>query len=192
MARPGADPERTERFSTLYELHYKSVSGYVHRRLAGEESEAPDVIAVVFAVAWRRLDEIPPAPEDRLWLYGVARHAVVRHHRTSWRRRRLAARLAAEPMTPGPHHESPNPMAARVRAAIGRLRPGDQEVLRLVLWDGLTHAEAAHVLGCSENAVGLRLRRAKTRVRRQLELAPAHLRPTPALPCPVLERLDPS
>jgi DNA-directed RNA polymerase specialized sigma24 family protein len=43
-------------------------------------------------------------------------------------------------------------------------------VLQLVLWDDLTHAEAAAILGCSVNAVELRFRRAQARVRDALDI----------------------
>ena len=39
---------------------------------------------------------------------------------------------------------------------------------RLVVWEGLSHAEAAEVMGCSINAIALRMRRAKQRLRRVL------------------------
>jgi DNA-directed RNA polymerase specialized sigma24 family protein len=45
------------------------------------------------------------------------------------------------------------------------LRPADREALQLVLWDELSHAEAAAVLGCSPNAFELRYRRARNAVR---------------------------
>jgi DNA-directed RNA polymerase specialized sigma24 family protein len=45
------------------------------------------------------------------------------------------------------------------------LRPAEQEALRLVLWDGLTHADAAAVLRCSANAFELRYRWARNAVR---------------------------
>jgi RNA polymerase sigma-70 factor (ECF subfamily) len=60
-----------------------------------------------------------------------------------------------------------------LRDAIERLRPEDREVLRLVLWEQLTHAEAAVVLGCSVNAVAQRLHTARQRLRADLT------RPTP-------------
>ena len=52
-----------------------------------------------------------------------------------------------------------------IRAAIGALRPTDREALQLVLWEELSHREAAAVLGCSENAFEIRYRRARNAVR---------------------------
>ena len=65
---------RERRFEALYTAHYSAIAGYVLRRVAAQEAD--DVIAQVFTVAWRRLDHVPPPPDDRLWLFGVARHSV--------------------------------------------------------------------------------------------------------------------
>lgn len=50
------------------------------------------------------------------------------------------------------------------RQALLRLRPRDREVLRLALWEELTHAEIGAVLGCTEDAASKRFSRAKRRV----------------------------
>ena len=126
--------------------------------------------AQVFAVAWRRFEQIPPPPTDRLWLFGVARRTIADYRRSG--RLRLQKRLAeqAQPFAAG---EDLDPVHARVELAMARLRPKDREVLRLVLWDDLTYAEAAVVLGCSPNAVEVRFRRAQGRVRTALSIVPA-------------------
>jgi RNA polymerase sigma factor (sigma-70 family) len=156
------------RFEAFYNAHYRDISGYVRRRVP--EHEAADVIAQVFVVAWRRFEHVPSPPEDRLWLFGVARHSVADHRRSGLRRLRLHARLVQE-VRPVPQSiDSLDSLHARVAAAIGRLRPRDREVLQLVLWDDLTHAEAAAILGCSVNAVELRFRRAQARVRDALDI----------------------
>jgi RNA polymerase sigma-70 factor (ECF subfamily) len=51
-----------------------------------------------------------------------------------------------------------------------RLKSLDREALRLVLWDDLSQAEAAAVMGCSENAFENRYRRARNSVRDAVEL----------------------
>lgn len=154
------DP-RQRRFDLLYAQHYRAIYAYVHRRL---DADAADVTAEVFAVAWRRLDDVPASDEELLWLYGVAHRYVVRAHRSTRRRLRLAARLAEQARLQTTGHASHD----RVRDAIDRLRPADREVLKLVLWEGLTHTEVAAVLGCSANAVAQRLHRARERLRSQL------------------------
>lgn len=162
-----ADPVRRDRFRLLYETHHADVHAYVLRRLAGALDDVPDVTAEVFTVAWRRFDAVPAPPEDRLWLYGVARRVVARHQRTLWRRARLHVRLSTQraPVEPWGDGAGDEERRAAVREAISQLRPAEREVLALVLWERLSHHEAAVVLGCSVNAVALRLHRARRRLR---------------------------
>jgi len=160
---PHGGIERSSRFERCYAAHYQQVAGYVRRRVAPDEAD--DVVAQIFATAWRRFDRVPPPPQDRLWLFGVARHAVADHRRSLGRRLRLGARLAQEAVSTAPRGGSSDPWREQVLAAMDALRPADREALRLVLWDDLTHAEAAALLGCSANAFELRYRRARTAVR---------------------------
>ncbi len=61
---------------------------------------------------------------------------------------------------PGPDPE--------VHAALAALPAGDQEVLRLWAWEGLTPSEIGVTLDVSANAVSIRLHRAKGRLADQL------------------------
>jgi RNA polymerase sigma-70 factor (ECF subfamily) len=58
-----------------------------------------------------------------------------------------------------------DPVQEQLLAAVGELKPGDREALLLVHWEELSYAEAAQVLGCSPNAVGIRVHKAKARLR---------------------------
>ncbi|MGL4174104.1 MAG: RNA polymerase sigma factor [Actinomycetota bacterium] len=60
-----------------------------------------------------------------------------------------------------------------VRQVLATLRPDDQEILRLLTWEELSHAEAAVVLDCSVNAVAIRASRARQRFARALHTAPS-------------------
>jgi RNA polymerase sigma-70 factor (ECF subfamily) len=153
---------RERRFEALYTAHYRAIAGYVLRRVA--PCDADDVIAQVFAVAWRRFDDVPPAPDDRLWLFGVARNSVADQRRCERRWFRLRARLSQDAVTAGSLTTAADSSGEQVRAAINALRPADREALQLVLWDELSHAEAAAVMGCSPNAFELRYRRARRAV----------------------------
>jgi RNA polymerase sigma-70 factor, ECF subfamily len=181
---PGAAGEDPEvRFRRIYQDCYRPVQAYAINRL-GSADDVPDVVAEVFLTAWRRLADIPPPPGDRFWLYGTARRVIARRHRSASRRQRLLGRLAAEP-GPGvpPATGSREPGHDRLLAAIGELRPAYREALLLVHWDQLSYAEAAQVLGCSANAVGLRVHKAKARLR---QLLGAEAEPEAGAPVPVV------
>jgi RNA polymerase sigma-70 factor (ECF subfamily) len=78
---------------------------------------------------------------------------------------RLVRRLEAQPERPSGHDPAERP-GAELRSALGRLSSDDQEILRLVAWEGLSHAEAGQALGCSANAAAIRLHRARRRLER--------------------------
>ncbi len=165
QADGGDDAGRRERFEALYTDEYASIYGYVYRRLHYAASEVPDLVAEVFSVAWRRLDDLPHGGEARLWLYGLARHLLANHRRGSHRRVRLQSRLRREVSTGVRVNVAADPADAWLADAIERLPDAYREALRLVSWEGCTHAEAAQILGCSVNAVALRLHKAKARLR---------------------------
>jgi GDPmannose 4,6-dehydratase len=163
MTVSGLGSGRGARFEVFYEAHAPSVMAYVRRRVGSGDVE--DVLAQVFSVAWRRFEDIPPAPQDRRWLFGVARRMVADHRRSTLRRHRLYERLVHEAQAPAAMPATFGSVQTRIDAAIAVLGSADQEVLRLVLWDGLSHAEAAAALGCSSNAAEIRYRRARARFR---------------------------
>ena len=160
-----ATPDYDDRFRLLYLNHGEDLRAYCLRRLGREDAE--DALAEVFAVAWRRFAEMPEGQEARLWLYGVARNVVRNAIRTTRRKMRLFNRLTAssEAPRPGPaeslvirsEHED-------VNAALSKLKPSDQELLRLHAWEELSRIEIAQVLGISVAAVDMRLHRAIARM----------------------------
>jgi len=179
-------PDRERRFRALYQAYYRPILAYAVRRL-GPADDAADIVADVFTVAWRRIDQVPPAPDDRLWLYGVAQRVVAGRRRSARRLQSLTARLRA---APGIAPQLPGAWDAtsdRVLEALGRLSPAEREALQLVLWDQLSHAEAAQVLGCSANAVTIRVHRARARLRAELIRGPASHAAAPADHCPAAQ-----
>ena len=58
----------------------------------------------------------------------------------------------------------PSADAGWLAEALPKLSETDRDVLTLTAWEGLSHAEAAQVLGCSATAVAVRLHRARGRL----------------------------
>jgi RNA polymerase sigma factor (sigma-70 family) len=167
--------DRRRRFELLYGENHGAVLGYLLRRTESPE-DAADVIADVFLTAWRRLDDVPPGEQTRLWLFGVARRALANHHRGQRRRSTLGDRLRADLALTHPTHEHTGELA-HVAAAFRSLSDTDRELIALAGWEGLEPREIAVVLGCSRNAARIRLHRARRAFAGQLELTE-----TPGLP----------
>jgi RNA polymerase sigma-70 factor, ECF subfamily len=166
-----ADDSRADssaRFRALYKSTFSDIYAYATRALAPDPSEIDDVVAEVYLVAWRRIDELPQSPEDRLWLFGVARNVVRNTRRSTNRRLLLVHRIQRQPH---PSDGSVELSDLDVTAALRRLSPNEREVMQLVVWDGLSVAETAEVLRCSVNVVQVRMHRARKRLRRRLRAA---------------------
>jgi RNA polymerase sigma factor (sigma-70 family) len=146
-----------ERFQTLYDAHAGAVLSYARRRAA--RADADDVLAEVFLVAWRRLEEVPGA-QERVWLLGVARRALANQRRGSTRQGALRERLAV--------HAPVQPFPAADQTGLGRalasLSESDRELLLLLAWEGLSNEEAARVLEIGSRALRARLHRARRRL----------------------------
>lgn len=168
--------EAASRFDSLFSSHHEAVVRYCVRRLGPTEAE--DAAADVFAVAWRRLDEVPMGDSARAWLIGVAYKVVGNRYRTHRRLGHLRERLWSEGSVPTPAEEDLE--AHRVHLALDQLSEADRELIRLAVWDGLSRTEIAQVLGIRVNAVDQRLFRARGRLKTHFDrLFPSVLPPKP-------------
>lgn len=158
------------RFEAVYRETYDQIAAYAARRCDSPQ-DAADVVAETFTIAWRRVTELPPGQEARLWLYGVARKVLADHRRSTVRQRLRSVELDAE--IADLYGDSPDSgVELSVIGAVFRsLSDDDRELLSLVAWEGLEREEIATMLGLSRNAVRIRLYRARRRFSRALDEA---------------------
>jgi RNA polymerase sigma-70 factor (ECF subfamily) len=155
-------------FNELYQRHFRDVLAYCLRR--GPDADGYDAANEVFAIAWRRIEDVPRGDAARPWLFVVAKRVLYRRRRSARRFRRLISRAASVPSSRSPSPETVVVQRAEydaVLAAASRLAVRDREVLSLAAWEGLSHGEIAEMLGCSIAAVDQRLHRAKQRLAKQ-------------------------
>lgn len=156
------------RFTRLWEDYSPRVLRYALRHVP--DDVAPEVVSETFLTAWRRRDAVPPDPLP--WLLVTARHTILHQHRSHARRRALVADMArvAEVSAARPGPEAEVGERDEMLRALARLGPRDREVLLLVAWDGLSHDDAATVLGVSGTAFRARLSRARGRLSQLLDV----------------------
>jgi RNA polymerase sigma-70 factor (ECF subfamily) len=152
------DESRRERFEAVAPELIEPLRRFLARRT--DPATADDVLAETLLVCWRRVQDLPEEPLP--WAYAVARNCLRNAQRSARRQDRVAARLAAEPVDPGP------PEDTALHEALARLRPDDAELLGLWAWEQLTPAEIATVLDISANAASIRLHRAREKLKDQL------------------------
>jgi RNA polymerase sigma factor (sigma-70 family) len=158
-----------ESFGLIYDRHREAIRAYCARR-TGSLDVADDLVSIVFLEGWRRRREVQLVDDGALpWLYGVAKLTLHRSWRTRLRHRRALARLPAAVSAPDPADEIAARLdderhLAQLRVAFAGLRPVDQEVLTLCVWQGLDYASAAVALGVPIGTVRSRLSRARARL----------------------------
>lgn len=153
---PPRATERVTRFERLVAVVGEPLRRYALRRL--DPAAADDALAEALLVLWRRLDDVP-AGAELPWSYGVIRNCVANEARSARRRAGLLVRLSGQ--ATGPAAEPPDAGDPALTEALGRLRPAEQELLRLWAWEDLAPADIALVLGTTTNAVNIRLHRAR-------------------------------
>lgn len=152
------------RFEELFRANYGDVFGYALRRCKSQQ-DAEDLTAETFAVAWRRIDDIPDGEGVRPWLFGAARRIRLNQERTHRRQRTLVDQLGDLLLVfrdRDSFHESP--YAGSILDALRALSDRDREVLQLHVWEDLSADEIAVVLDISTAAVWKRLQRARQRL----------------------------
>jgi RNA polymerase sigma-70 factor (ECF subfamily) len=155
-----------ERFDALYRTHYAAVLRFARRRT--DPATAEDVAAETFAIAWRRLERVPP--ETPLpWLYTTAANELNNRRRKAASDEHKAAALGHET-----GRDPADALAERdaVLRALATLSVRDREALRLVAWEDLSLADAAKVAGTTRVAFAVRVSRARKRLAAALDDVP--------------------
>ena len=160
-------PSNDVRFQRLYGLHRDAIVSYCVRRIGRDD--AMDVVAETFAVAWRRIDDMPKGEAELSWLYAVAYRVLANQRRSTVRFTALKAKLlktAAETPPDPAIQVVRNEDDQRLIDALGTLKDSDREVLRLVTWEELPRDQVAATLGVSRTTLDQRIHRATQRLRR--------------------------
>jgi len=152
-------------FVELFWRHGPAVHSYLTRR-AGRQ-DADDLLSEVWLRAFkgranRQSSDVLP------WLYGIARNVLSAHWRQQARPTTHAELSGA--FDPWPDADTRLDAAAQ-RDSIGRilamLSQDERDVLLLVVWEQLTPAEVAAVLGLPQGTARSRLHRALTTLREE-------------------------
>lgn len=153
-----------EEFNAIFRALLPEVSRFLTRRV--DASDVEDLAADLFELAWAKRSQIEPGLE-LAWLYKSARYLIANHHRKQSGRARIFAGLK-EPIS-APSAESIALADVELASAWRTLSPKDQEILALWSFEGLEVPEIAKVIEISENAVNIRLSRARGALKAKLD-----------------------
>ena len=120
-------PLTSAQTESLFVDHARAVHRYARARLS--PSAAEDVVAEVFAIAWRK-GEVPD--DSRAWLLAIARRVLANQVRADQRRAALAERTLRHPTAPSPDDARLVDELDVLHRALALLRPADREVVELL------------------------------------------------------------
>lgn len=149
-------------FSELFNRYYTMIYAFAYRMCLSRE-DAEDVAQETFVKAARALGSLKK-DGFKAWIYRIALNCCHDSNRMLGRKQRVAEAIAA-----GALEEKSGEDFGRVSEALAELASDQRKAVTLVFMEGMTHAEAAAVLGCAETTVSWRLYRAKRKLKRILE-----------------------
>jgi RNA polymerase sigma factor CnrH len=161
-------------FSTLMGRHKEGLYRFV-RRYVGDADESFDLVQESFVAAWSALNTFERGRSFPVWLRRIALNKC-----RDWSRRRAVRRFffaaapleAADRMPATPGNDAPQEARlATLDQAIAALPAQLKEPLLLTVFEELSQAEAATLLGISAKAVETRVYRSKQKLREALRLS---------------------
>lgn len=139
-------------------------------RLLGWRGDVDDVVQDVFLIALKKLHTFRADAKVSTWLATITLNRCRSQRRRellqlNWLRRQWHVSDAEVSNAAQPEKDE---VAQRVREAVQSLRPRDREVIVLFYLEQLPVKEMSTLLGVSENAIDVRLHRARQRLKDRL------------------------
>ncbi|MCX8091380.1 MAG: RNA polymerase sigma factor [Verrucomicrobiae bacterium] len=157
-------------FESLVRRHQQMIHALLWR-MTGSVEDAQDLAQETFLRAWEQLPGFQGRAKFSTWLCRIAVNACLNWREREARRHNAYGRYAQEAACeadPGDGAHPDGGLAGRVHAALLKLPAKQRAAIVLTVYEGLNHAEAARVLGCSETTVSWRLFTARRKLKRWL------------------------
>lgn len=164
-----------EAFAELVRRHERRVYGVVYR-MAGNHSDADDLAQEAFLTAWKAIGSFRRGSSFYTWIYRIAVNASLTFLKKKGREKERTvfdeslgvAGPSRDRMSAPERSSEAIELGSRIEEAVGGLPGHFRAAFALVVDRGLSHAEAARVLGCSENTVSWRMHKARRLLRDRL------------------------
>jgi RNA polymerase sigma-70 factor, ECF subfamily len=169
-----ADPAA---FEELVRQHQRMIHALTYR-MTGSLADAEDLAQETFLRAYEQIGGFRGGAKFSTWLYRIAVNTCLNWRQKEARRCQLYAQAAQEfsvRLDTGGNASADQ--GAEVQAALLKLPAKQRAAVVLTIYDGLNHAEAAQVLGCSETTVSWRVFAAKRKLKHWLSASAGRVTP---------------
>ena len=154
-----------ESFSRLCEKSYPALVAIAYAQL-GDRDLAEDAAQEALLAAYRDIARLNRTDRFSPWLVAICRNIAIDMAKA----RARARQVGIEDRRPAPkagHHE--NDTVGIVREILFGLESGMRDVILLRYYNEMSYGQIAAMLGVSEEAVNGKLRRARARIRQELQ-----------------------
>ena len=155
-------------FAELVRRHQSPVRQLLRRLTGGDTSLADDLAQETFVRVYRKLGSWRGDAKFSSWLYRVTYNVFASDHA---KRARRATDAVADVPDREPRPAQDGALRTDLETAMMRLPAAERAALVLVCVHGLTHEEAASVLGCPVGTVKTHVHRGKMSLREMLDAA---------------------
>jgi RNA polymerase sigma-70 factor (ECF subfamily) len=155
----------SEAFESVVRQHQRMIHSLCYR-MTGSLADAADLAQETFIQAYQHLDGFRAEARFSSWLYRIAVNQCLNWQKRKQRLAQLHQEWSEQELVPS---EGAASRSLQVQEALMKLSPKQRAAVVLTAYDGLTHAEAAAALGCSETTVSWRLFAARNKLKRLLQ-----------------------
>ena len=154
-------------FEELVRNHQRMIHSLTFR-MTGSPADAEDLAQETFIRAYAQIGAFRGAAKFSTWLYRIAVNTCLNWRQSEARRFQMQTNCAQEFSAQhlnGENAPAENGACQQVQAALLKLPAKQRAAIVLTIYDGLNHAEAAQVLGCSETTVSWRVFAARRKLK---------------------------
>lgn len=154
-------------FDELVRNHQRMIHSLTFR-MTGSPADAEDLAQETFIRAYEQIGTFRGTAKFSTWLYRIAVNTCLNWRQSEARRFQLHANCAEEISAQhlnGDRAPAENQLSRQVQSALLKLPVKQRAAIVLTIYDGLNHAEAAQILGCSETTVSWRVFAARRKLK---------------------------
>jgi len=154
-------------FEELVRNHQRMIHSLTFR-MTGSPVDAEDLAQEAFIRAYEQIGAFRGTAKFSTWLYRIAVNTCLNWKQSEARRFQMQTNCAEEfsiQHTNSENAPSENGACQQVQSALLKLPAKQRAAIVLTVYDGLNHAEAAQILGCSETTVSWRVFAARRKLK---------------------------
>lgn len=142
----------SEAFGRLFDLFYDRIYRYLYFRTYKRDT-AEDLASVTFMKALEKLSQFrPERGEFSAWLYRIARNSLFDYFRARRLTLELDENWEIADETDLSRDAETRDLWDRLKPLLAELKPDQQDLIKMRIWDEMSYSEIARVLGKKEAA----------------------------------------